>query len=74
MWSTKKKEQEKGVEEAFEALQHLENELKDMKFFGGDTVGMVDIAANFIAFWIPILQQVLGLQLLTSEKFSKLHK
>lgn len=67
------KEREKGVEESSEALQFLENELKD-KFFGGKEFGIVDIAAVFIAFWLPIIQEITGLQLLTTEKFPKLYK
>ncbi|PNX56842.1 glutathione S-transferase-like protein, partial [Trifolium pratense] len=51
----------------------LENELKD-KFFGGEEIGFVDIAAVFIAFWIPLIQDITGLQFFTAEKFPKLHK
>lgn len=72
-FSLDEKEREKGVEESLEALQFLENELKD-KFFGGKEIGIVDIAAVFIAFWLPIIQEVTGLQLLTSENFPKLYK
>ncbi|KAL5058064.1 hypothetical protein RYX36_029668 [Vicia faba] len=67
------KERAKNVAETFEALQFLENELKE-KFFGGEEIGFVDIAAVFIAFWIPLIQDVTGLQLLTAEKFPKLYK
>ncbi|XP_061366897.1 probable glutathione S-transferase [Gastrolobium bilobum] len=67
------KEREKSVAESYEALQFLEDELKD-KFFGGEEFGFVDIAAVFIAFWIPIIQEVAGLQLFTSDKFPKLYK
>ncbi|KAK7294586.1 hypothetical protein RJT34_17475 [Clitoria ternatea] len=63
------KEKEKAGEELFEALKFLENELKD-KYFGGEEIGFVDIAAVFI----PIVQEVAGLQLFTSEKFPKLFK
>ncbi|KAK7395191.1 hypothetical protein VNO78_15738 [Psophocarpus tetragonolobus] len=67
------KEREKNVKETFEALQFLENELKDKKFFGGEEVGLVDIAAVYIAFWIPMFQEIRGLDLFTSEKFPKLY-
>ncbi|XP_045798080.1 probable glutathione S-transferase [Trifolium pratense] len=63
------KEREKAIEELYEALQFLENELKD-KFFGGDKIGFVDIAALFI----PLFQEVAEKQLFTSDKFPKLHK
>ncbi|MED6179955.1 putative glutathione S-transferase [Stylosanthes scabra] len=75
-WTTKKEEREKGIEEATEALQILENELKHYhhKFFGGDTIGIVDIAASFIAYWLPIIEQATGFTLLTVHKFPNLHK
>ena len=52
-WNPNEKEREKGAEESREALKILENELKE-KFFNGDSVGLVDIAALFIAFWLPL--------------------
>ncbi|WJX76529.1 putative glutathione S-transferase, variant 2 [Trifolium repens] len=66
------KEREKNVEESIEALQILENELKD-KFFGGEEIGIVDIAAVFIAFWLPLIQDIKRLQFVTVEKFPKLY-
>ena len=74
VFTVDEKEREKNVEETYEALQFLENELKDKKFFGGEEFGLVDIAAIFIAFWIPIFQEIAGLQIFTSEKFPKLYK
>ncbi|OIW07514.1 hypothetical protein TanjilG_14460 [Lupinus angustifolius] len=65
-------EREKGIEESLEALQFLENELKS-KFFGGDEIGFLDIAATIIAYWVPIFQEVTGLQIFTSDKFPKLY-
>lgn len=38
------KERDKNIAESYEALLILENELKD-KFFGGEEIGFVDIAA-----------------------------
>ncbi|GAU41836.1 hypothetical protein TSUD_177470 [Trifolium subterraneum] len=66
------KEREKHIEESTEALQILENELKG-KFFGGEEINFVDIAAVFIAFWIPLVQDIADLQLFTDEKFPKLY-
>ncbi|KAL2336498.1 hypothetical protein Fmac_010944 [Flemingia macrophylla] len=67
------KEREKNTEEVLEALQFLENEIKD-KFFGGEEIGLVDIAAVFIAFWVPIFQEIGGLRLFPSDKFPKLYE
>ncbi|KAK1562519.1 hypothetical protein Q3G72_013177 [Acer saccharum] len=73
MWS-KGKEREAAIGEACEHLKTLENELGDKKFFGGEEIGLVDIVANFIGFWLVSLQEPIGLELLTEEKFPKLCK
>ncbi|GAU41828.1 hypothetical protein TSUD_177390 [Trifolium subterraneum] len=65
-------EREKSIEEIEVVLQFLENELKD-KFFGGEKIGLVDISAVFIAFWLPIIQEVKGITLFNFEKFPKLY-
>lgn len=67
------KEREKNIAEASEALKILENELKE-KFFGGEEIGFVDIAAVFVAFTIPLIQEVAGFEFFTAEKFPKLYK
>ncbi|PIN06115.1 Glutathione S-transferase [Handroanthus impetiginosus] len=41
-------EREKAKEEVIELLGFLDNEIKGKKFFGGDNIGLVDIAGNFI--------------------------
>ncbi|XP_015897031.1 probable glutathione S-transferase [Ziziphus jujuba] len=65
---------EKAKEEAKEHLKTLENELKDKKFFGGETVGLVDIVGNFIAYWLPRIQEASGVELLTEEKYPRLYQ
>ncbi|KAM5560261.1 putative glutathione S-transferase [Rosa sericea] len=65
-------DRQKAVEEACELLKLLENELKDNKFFGGETIGLVDIVANVISCWLKAFQQVAGVELLTKEKLPKL--
>ncbi|WVZ21728.1 hypothetical protein V8G54_000272 [Vigna mungo] len=72
-WSDEKG-REKATEEAIEALEILQEALKEKRFFGGESIGLVDIAANFIGYWVEILQEIAGLKLLTLEKFPKLYK
>lgn len=72
-WTLEENEREKAIEEVSEALQFLENELK-AKFFGGDTIGLLDIAALYIAFWLPLLQEAVGLNMLNPQKLPKLHQ
>ncbi|MGV7411864.1 glutathione S-transferase family protein, partial [Mycobacterium kansasii] len=63
---------EKAIEEAVELLKILDNELQGKKFFGGETIGLADISANFIGLWLGIYQEMLGIQVLTSEKLPRL--
>ncbi|XP_058734573.1 probable glutathione S-transferase [Vicia villosa] len=72
-WTVNKEEREKGTEEALQGLQFLENELKS-KFFGGENINIVDIAASYLSFWLPTLEEAVGLKLLGADKFPKLHK
>ncbi|OMO97346.1 hypothetical protein COLO4_14685 [Corchorus olitorius] len=73
MWSPEG-EREKAAEEACGCLKTLESALGGNRFFGGDKVGLVDIAANFIAYWLRIIQEVTGQELLSAEKFPVLFK
>ena len=66
--------EEKANEEAWELLEVLENELGDKKFFGGDSIGFVDIVGNFIAFWFRAIQEAMGMKVLSQEKFPQLWK
>ncbi|XP_006367668.1 probable glutathione S-transferase [Solanum tuberosum] len=69
----KGEEQEKNIqEEAYEMLKIVDNELKDKKFFSGDKIGFVDVAANYIPFWVEIVEEATGNVLITSEKFPNL--
>ncbi|XP_028772951.1 probable glutathione S-transferase [Neltuma alba] len=72
-WTAEEKEREKAIEEASEGLGYLEKELRG-KFFGGETIGIVDIAAAYIAFWLPLVEEAVGLKLLSHQKFPKLHQ
>lgn len=72
LWS-KREEKEKNIqEEAYEMLKIVDNELKDKKFFSGDKIGFVDVAANYIPFWVEIVEEATGNVLITSEKFPNL--
>ncbi|KOM37753.1 hypothetical protein LR48_Vigan03g113500, partial [Vigna angularis] len=54
-WSDEKG-REKATEEVIEALEILQEALKEKRFFGGESIGLIDIAANFIGYWVEILQ------------------
>ncbi|KAL4296576.1 hypothetical protein GQ457_12G009080 [Hibiscus cannabinus] len=67
-------EREKAVEEACQCLKTLETALNGKRFFGGEEIGLVDIAANFVGFFLRTMQEVTGLELLSAEKFPHLFK
>lgn len=67
-------EREKEVKEAYECLKCLEKELGDQLFFGGETIGFVDIAADFVGYWLEIFQEASGVTIMTAEEFPKLQR
>ncbi|GFQ02978.1 probable glutathione s-transferase [Phtheirospermum japonicum] len=72
-WSTGE-ERDKAKEESEQLLKILENEIKDKGFFGCDKIGVIDIVACFIAYWFGIAAELVGLQLITQDKFPNLCK
>ncbi|KAF8380815.1 hypothetical protein HHK36_028309 [Tetracentron sinense] len=63
------KEQEEAIGSAWENLKILEEELKGKKFFGGDTIGFVDIALGWTVNLIGILEEIIELKIVDEEKF-----
>lgn len=72
--ASKGKEQEQAKEEAIDLLKTLEGQLKDKRFFGGDTIGLVDIVAIVTWYWVQVIQEAMGLELLTEERFPVLFR
>eukprot|EP00261_Vitis_vinifera_P038993 XP_019080236.1 PREDICTED: probable glutathione S-transferase [Vitis vinifera] len=71
--SKEEKEQREAIGETHEHLETLESELKEKKFFGGESWGYLDIAAMVII-WLGIAQEALGVEFIPKEKFPRLHK
>ncbi|KAE8662739.1 Tau class glutathione transferase GSTU45 [Hibiscus syriacus] len=67
-------EREQAEKEACKCLKMLESTLNEKRFFGGEDIVVVDIAANFIGFWLRTIQEVTRLELLSAEKFPDLFK
>ncbi|KAJ8750598.1 hypothetical protein K2173_015771 [Erythroxylum novogranatense] len=70
----KDEELPKIIEEAGEQMKILENQLKGKEFFGGETIGYLDIVAFSVAYWSQVLIQVFGVEFLPEEKFPIVYK
>ncbi|KAJ9131845.1 hypothetical protein P3X46_005272 [Hevea brasiliensis] len=65
----KGKEQEVAITEAWENLKFLEEELRGKKFFGGENIGLVDIASGWLAITVSVLEELVGIKVIDGEKF-----
>ncbi|EXB70648.1 putative glutathione S-transferase [Morus notabilis] len=63
------KEQEEALSTAVENLKYLEEELKGKKLFGGEEIGLVDIALGWLANLVSVFEEITGLKLIPEEKF-----
>ncbi|GAY42333.1 hypothetical protein CUMW_066010 [Citrus unshiu] len=65
---------ENAMKAALEMLQTVEKHgLGEKKFFNGDNIGLADLAFGAIAYWLQVLEDVMGVKLFESHKFPSLH-
>ncbi|XP_022865549.1 glutathione transferase GST 23-like [Olea europaea var. sylvestris] len=69
VFTTQGKEQEEPIAAAVQNLKPIEELLKEKKFFGGETIGYLDIAFGWTANIISILEEIMNLNLVDEEKF-----
>nr|CAB3446002.1 unnamed protein product [Digitaria exilis] len=55
------------VKEAREMLAVLEAQLDGKRFFGGESLGLVDIVASALAFWLDAMEEAFGVGLMGSD-------
>ncbi|KAL1061167.1 hypothetical protein V6Z11_1Z040000 [Gossypium hirsutum] len=54
--------------------KQMEEEMKELtakgnKFFGGETIGIVDIALSIITYWMEATEEVLGINIFDSQNY-----
>lgn len=64
-------ERERAKKSSMEALEKIEEEIKlrGKKYFGGETIGFVDLVAGFIAYQMPVFDEIASMKILDSSKF-----
>lgn len=63
------KEQEEAIGKLAENLKFLEEQLKGKRFFGGETIGYLDLALGWMANLISIWEEIIDLKIVDAEEF-----
>ncbi|XP_062101185.1 glutathione transferase GST 23-like [Humulus lupulus] len=66
------KEQEEAYSRAVEKLKLLDEELKGKKLFGGEEIGMVDIALGWMANLVSVFEEIIGFKLIEEQTMPRL--
>ncbi|XBI75553.1 hypothetical protein VPH35_068916 [Triticum aestivum] len=73
MW-TDGEEQAWLARETKESLGILDAQLEGKRFFGGDALGFVDLAACTLAHWLGVLEEVAGVRLMKDGEYPALRR
>ncbi|XP_057425215.1 glutathione transferase GST 23-like [Lotus japonicus] len=66
-------EQQKAAQELRENLKILEGGLEGKRYFGGETIGFADIAIGWLRYWVGIVEEIVGINLIDTESMAKLN-
>ncbi|XP_038990139.1 glutathione transferase GST 23-like isoform X2 [Phoenix dactylifera] len=67
VFCTTGEQQQKALQEAQESFKTLEVALKDKKFFGGEKIGFVDIAAGWLPCWVRMIEEIVGISIVNEN-------
>jgi glutathione S-transferase len=63
----------KATKEAQEYLRILEEHgLGEKKFFGGNEIGLTDLAFGWMAFWLQVLEEAARIKVVETDSFPRL--
>lgn len=65
-------EQQKAAQEARENLKTLEGGIEGKRYFGGENIGFADIAIGWLGYWVRIVAEIVGINLIDKELMPKL--
>ncbi|KAM0873941.1 hypothetical protein ACQ4PT_037744 [Festuca glaucescens] len=68
LWAEDGEAREAAAREAKANLTLLEAQLGGKRFFGGDRVGFLDVAASGIAHWLGVFEDIAGVRLLADDE------
>ncbi|KAK3005088.1 hypothetical protein RJ639_015541 [Escallonia herrerae] len=67
-------DKEKAIASAVESLTFIEKLIKGKKFFGGESIGFMDLALGWIPLWTSVMEEVGDMKILDEETFPSLHE
>lgn len=67
-------EKENAVESAQESLGIIDKLIEGKKFFGGETIGFLDLGVGSLPNWLKFLEELGGIKLVDEEKFPSFHE
>ncbi|KAG6582433.1 hypothetical protein SDJN03_22435, partial [Cucurbita argyrosperma subsp. sororia] len=66
--------EDKAKRESLEMLQIVEERgIGEGKFFGGETIGIVDLVYGVFGDWLGVIEEVIGEKLVEADSFPRLH-
>ena len=65
-------EKEKAAKLTVDVIEKIEGELKGKQFFGGESIGYLDIALGWMSYWLPVWEEVGSMKIVDPLQFPAL--